>query len=405
MKKNQLWIAFVFCTTFSFGQNFDLLSRDIYCSQVANYSSFFFMKYLDEGNIDSARAILKYWETECGESEPLFRARILLALKTGCFHDTLLGIMPMYMLTNYQDRMQLLESYGNQGFFHTYDDFLHLAQLLSAQKKHIDFDDFRYFGYILPGHDFDYFTQEMASELKSYFPENSIEYILAEFYSDNYDTIFVKIQLLDFKESALVKDYHAVVKMLRKTPMLHLSVVAGAWIPRGNLEVIGVRPDLGIQVGAKIGKMNYDGRLMFRFSNPSHRYTFSDPRPQNLQFDFGMYLGFDISRDLYIKNNHELQLAAGAAADFIDFFPGNRLSKISVFTPNFNFGLAYRCYIFKGFYIGMRAKYNVVDYTLITANANVAGFTGNTITFHLSIGGVFMSEKRKALTELGQKSR
>ena len=51
---------------------------------------------------------------------------------------------------------------------------------------------------------------------------------------------------------------------------------------------------------------------------------------------------------------------------------------------NFSAGVGYRFYITNSFYLGVRAKYNFVDYSL----NNVIDFTGNPVTVQFIIGTV-----------------
>ena len=62
----------------------------------------------------------------------------------------------------------------------------------------------------------------------------------------------------------------------------------------------------------------------------------------------------------------------------------NDLDSETTWTYNFSFGLGYRYYVSDTFYLGLRGKYNVVDYTL----NDVVDFTGNPITIQFIIGGL-----------------
>jgi len=80
-------------------------------------------------------------------------------------------------------------------------------------------------------------------------------------------------------------------------------------------------------------------------------------------------------------------LTGGVAFDGFDALTedkDNDLKAESTWTYNFNFGLGYRYYVTNKFYLGLRGKYNIVDYAL----NNVIDFTGNPITIQFTIGGV-----------------
>jgi hypothetical protein len=56
----------------------------------------------------------------------------------------------------------------------------------------------------------------------------------------------------------------------------------------------------------------------------------------------------------------------------------------TVSSYNFNFGLGYRRYLKKTTYIGLRAKYNIVNYTL----NKIVDFTGNPVSITFVVGGL-----------------
>lgn len=183
----------------------------------------------------------------------------------------------------------------------------------------------------------------------------------------------------------------------------HMSWVTGIWIPTGKLKKLGSHPELGFQMGAKHKKMNYDLIMAFKFINSPNVYyarrTKSGDSIELTNHFFGGHIGFDLGRDIYVHNGHEIQLTGGIAFDGFDALKENKdknLKAESIWTYNFSFGLGYRYYISNSFYLGLRAKYNIVDYSL----NNVVDFTGNPITVQFIIGSVnnvFRNNNLKAL--------
>ncbi|MBK7174449.1 MAG: hypothetical protein IPH84_14740 [Bacteroidales bacterium] len=58
------------------------------------------------------------------------------------------------------------------------------------------------------------------------------------------------------------------------------------------------------------------------------------------------------------------------------------MKSASAATYNINAGVGYRYYLKDNLYLGIRAKYNFVDYTL----NHVVDFTGNPITIQFIVG-------------------
>ena len=380
MKTLQLLIIIIFTATSAFCQELDhlLTKKQVDCSDISYNSGLYFVKYMNENKIDSVRSILNYWENKCGIREPICRAKILLALKLGQFNDSLLTKGTLSNIFSYQNRMDMIK-YSN---YYSYDNYK------------------PYYGFIPPGQEFDQYTRTLASSLKENYSQESIEYVFAEFYGDNHDTIFSRIQTKIYKESALVREYDEVVERYVNMPEFHISWITGVWIPTGQLRKLGTHPELGFQAGVKHKKMNYDLIMAFKFlKSPNDYYAKRDGSLELTNHFFGGHIGFDIGRDMYAKNGHEIQIIGGIAADGFDALKEdkeNDLKSESVWSYNFNAGLGYRYYTSNSVYLGLRVKYNIVDYTL----NDVVDFTGNPITIQFVIGGlnnVFRNDNLKAL--------
>ncbi|HRG08169.1 MAG TPA: autotransporter outer membrane beta-barrel domain-containing protein [Cyclobacteriaceae bacterium] len=374
-------------STASFGQNFDnlLTKKQIDCPDIAYNSAQYFVKYMDENKIDSAHLLLDYWQSKCGLREPVFRAKLLLALKTQTFSDSLITDKILDYIFMYRNRLDFITN--PDPFGQRYEDYK------------------SYLGFVPPGEAFDTFTRQLASTLKWIYPTHSTEYMLAEFYGDNPDEIFTKIQTGTYSTSPLAIEYNKTVNRFINLPEAHMSWITGVWIPTGALKTLGTHPELGFQLGAKHKKMNYDLTFSFKFVNSPNTYLArrSGVLEPTKQF-FGGYIGVDVGRDIYFRNGNEWQVIGGIGFDGFDALKedkDNDIESVSVGSYNFNFGLAYRYYVNNNFYIGLRAKYNVVDYTL----NRVIDFTGNPITIQFIVGGVNNYYRNHYLDDLKYKYR
>ena len=371
--------------TSAFSQDFEhlLINKQVDCSDISYNSGLYFIKYMNENKLDSVSSLLDYWESKCGNREPIYRARLLLALKTGQFNDSLLADGVLFNIFNYQNRMDMIK-YSN---YYPYDDYK------------------SYYGFIPPGQEFDNFTKELALGLKDNYKQESIEHLLTEFYSDNYDTIFSKIQTREYEETIIAEKYNEAVKKYVNLPEYHISWITGVWIPTGQLSKIGVHPELGFQVGMKHKRMNYDLTMAFKFiKSPNDYYAMRNDVMELTNHFFGGYIGLDVGWDIYVKDGHEIQVTGGVAFDGFDVFKEdkkNDLKAVSTSSYNFNAGIGYRYYFTDSFYLGIRAKYNVVDYTL----NNIIDFTGNPITIQFIIGGVDNAFRNHNLRSLKYKLR
>ena len=137
--------------------------------------------------------------------------------------------------------------------------------------------------------------------------------------------------------------------------------------------------------------MSYDITMCFRFLNSPQSYSVKRARSNNVvettNHFFGGYIGIDVGRDLYTKSKNEVQLLGGFAYDGWDALKEGKTRNLrgeTVSAYNFNLGLGYRRYLNNTTYIGLRAKYNMVNYTL----NDVVDFTGNPVSITFVIGGL-----------------
>ncbi|MDD2426200.1 MAG: hypothetical protein PHU00_09305, partial [Bacteroidales bacterium] len=106
-------IAFTCFTTFNLiGQeqhDFDrlMIKRQADCSEVSYNCGMEFIRLLEENKSDSVKLLLRYWEDKCGMREPVYRAKILLALLQNEYDDSLLTEGSLNNIFNYQNRMDI----------------------------------------------------------------------------------------------------------------------------------------------------------------------------------------------------------------------------------------------------------------------------------------------------------
>ncbi|MDR1198414.1 MAG: hypothetical protein LBK94_05300 [Prevotellaceae bacterium] len=385
MKKIYILFFMIF-TNNAFCQNFDDLlytANKVDCSDISYNASLYFVKYMTENKIDSAKNLLNYWEIKCGMLEPILRAKILLALKENNFNDSILGNNVLYYIFNYQSRMNMIQ----KEIYYEYDTYK------------------QYYGFVPPAQEFDTYTCNLATDLKEIYDSESVEHLLAEFYSDGSDSIFLKLQQNKYEGTVLYSKYSEALNSALNRKEWHIAFFTGTWIPTGNLNSLGVHPELGLLMGFKYKKYSYDVTMSFKFINAPNKYYVKrkNSEPQLTKHFMGGNIGIDIGRDIYARKKHEIQLIAGAAFDGFEVIKEDKdkdIKSLNVNSYNFNIGFGYRYYI-NDWYIGLRAKYNFVDYTL----GNVVDFTGNPITINIVIGGLSDIFRNSRLESLKYKVR
>lgn len=364
--------------------------RPVDCREISYNSSLHYVRLMQEDKIDSVYSLLDFWEKKCGDREPIMRAKILLALTQGTFSENLLPEKPLDNVFAYQTRMRVIGSAS----YSTYDEYP------------------AYFGFVPPGQEFDNYTRDLAKALKDSYPQETLEYLFAEFYGDNADTIISKLKSEPFASSRLGMQYKENIENYINLPEGHYSFNTGIWMPTGHLRKMGNHPEFGFQMGVKHLKMNYDLTMGLAFVKSKESYYAYDERIDSTYLTdhfMGFNIGVDFGRDIFNYRKHEIQAIVGIAYAGIENFKSDNdndddtddSNDITSGTYDLNFGFEYRYYLNGKTYLGIRPKYHIVDYTL----SDIIDFTGNPVTVSIIIGFVNNIYKENNLKNLRYRYR
>ena len=250
---------------------------------------------------------------------------------------------------------------------------------------------------------FDTFAREFFARQYSNQPSGTLAHIISEYYGVDARQLMLRLQDTVFVSTEIGKKYrHEVSKYLKK-PEAHAAGIIGVWMPTGGARRLGRKAEFGYQAGVKHKKMSYDLTFLFRRGEPAGPYiarrTRSDDSLIFTSSFLGSYLGFDLGRDVYSYNGNYVQAIIGIGADGFDAIEQDTVRHLkgeSVWSYNVNLGLEYRHFISHFAYVGLRARYNVVDYRL----NNVVDFTGNSFSIAFTLGGLMNNNKRTTLEKL-----
>lgn len=168
-----------------------------------------------------------------------------------------------------------------------------------------------------------------------------------------------------------------------------LATMTGIWIPTGDLSSLGLHPELGVQLGLKTKRLSIHCTALIKFLNAANSYLAKDTKINSwvsTKSFFGPYLGLDIGANFLNINNNEFQLLMGLGYDAFTALDSDygKSKKQNVESFNFNFGLGYNYYYNDYNYIGVEAKYNIVDYS----KTGITNFTDNFISLRFVYGFV-----------------
>lgn len=377
----------------------------------------FFMKYIQENKLDSAKMIVNYWSEEddfegysigcfyigpSKSSEKAFRARVLYDLYTNNFDETIfdkngLRHLERFWLNNDSYQFTLnrkrYNNWNSEEFEKNRTKIDSIMQIRLSNKE-INYDNF---------------ARDLAKEIATRYPEKSIENLVARFYAYDMDPLMdamLDTKSKDYGNSVIKKHFTQKIKDTYNTSEMNFALLAGSWIPTGKLSVLGVHPEIGGQLGFKHKKMSYDVTAGMRFIHSYTKYNYWDYNKnlKNTKGYVSFYVGADIGRDIFVKNKHEVQIIGGIAYDEMRIFPRKSeedFKKISLKSVNLNAGLSYRFYYTNIHYVGIRAKFNYVDY----ARSKHFDYPGNAISIQLVWGTLTGVYKVDRLHRYKQKLR
>jgi len=186
---------------------------------------------------------------------------------------------------------------------------------------------------------------------------------------------------------------------------IHWDVSMGTFIPTNKAKLIGVKPTIGASFGLIYKRMTYDFTLDIRFGSTKNEYQLATT--DMTDHYLGGYAGIDLLRDIWSNKKNQMLIGAGVGVDVFEIVPGEyayrdqsfweillfgydtdntitiKESK-NIYTANFNFGLMYRFYYNKKNYLGIRYRYNIVNYN---SRKVLTELTGNFHAITLSFGG------------------
>ena len=353
-----------------------LLQRPVVrCHDVAVNAMSIFQGTVFRGEMDSAAMVLDHWRRVCPETEAWQRSRILELLARPALVDTALS-----------------EDIISQLIIYRYLDSIPEAELVKKSAIMADYMNF---------------TKAWSSQLMQSFSPGMEEFGLAQFYGPNADLLFPAIQRGEYAGSKLSRKYYEALDRVVHLPEAHLAFSLGAWVPTGELGVLGVHPELGFKLGSKYRRMNYDLALGLRFGSSAESYlarrTNSDTLETTSHF-FGGYFGIDVGRDVLSFGPNEFQVLAGIGYDGFDTFSSMSNSELESGTAGsfyLSMGMGYRRYLNSWNYLGIEAIYHWVDY----ARSHSVDLKGRPFVIRLVYGSLASNPKKEHIGYMQYKLR
>lgn len=343
-----------------------LVKKQVGCADISLSSSEYIPYYIEHNLMDSAMMVLSYWAEKCGNTEPVFRTNLLLALELFYYEDSMIPDDFMKRMLIFADRLELMRD--NNTYTYNY----HQAA----------------FDYVPVGGNFDKWTLSFAKNLLKKYEPGTEGYLLSLLYSGSTDTAISLLSTYPYNTYKIGMDYNEMVQHYLDLPSSSISGFAGMWIPTGPLESMGVHPEVGMTYGLKQRQNLYELVLGVKFIKTPESYL--TRRDKDAEWEYsdefsGVYLGFEYTRDLLPGRRNSPFFSIGTAYDAITTLTEDTDNKIDASTSgsyNFSLGGGYRLFLNNKSYLGIQARYNIVDYTI----KNLFDKKGHVMTVRLTYG-------------------
>lgn len=295
---------------------------------------------------DSITQFIEFWETSCGESEPLMRLKIINYIKNKINSDSLISV-----------------------YFKNYSDILFNR---ISDSKELDYgkiytENKEYYSHIpLHGY-FDNLILELAESLIAEGNISKNEELICTLFSFDYEQYHKKLNKKEYKETEIAKINYE--RLLYYSEPFTYSLMVGSWIPLNDTKnIFGITPQLGVGFGFKGKKLEVGIGMQVRMNVNNNEFEIkakSDTISTNS--DFGIFIGGIVSYNVYTKNKWQIHPNIGIGWDILETDVVKYETKdettyydLSAINLSAGFSILYELLINK--YVGLGLNYHFIPY-------------------------------------------
>lgn len=307
-------------------------------------------------NQDSVNVIVRFWEDNCGESEPIFRIKYLQNFAQNGYdiNERKYDSTTIYMIFDYRNRAIAMR--GDKG-----------------KRRSINY---RYHSPIPV--EFDSLTVVVAQRLL----KNNNGSVLLLLYADKLDEAILKLKS---DSSYLSNLYYREIEKIDDKWGVSLGLSGGYWMPSKNTrKIIGSKSVFGWYIGATKKRFTVDVSMSFRPFNAKNEYQVRyNDSIITTDHHFGAYIGLDLSYEFYRTKRIGLEGILGYGAMGWDAVDSDDNTK-GIWSKNgaASVGIGWVLRYSEISNLRMEATYSFTNYS----NNGGTGFDGNTVTLLMKWG-------------------
>lgn len=347
-------------------QSFDnmvLRNRYVNCPEVTFNAGRLVSELYKKAEIDSVYDFLDYWENKCGPIHSIYPLRILLDIKTANF-----------------DSAQISDDLFNQLIY-----FKLLRNDLSPYYPITE--PFSIRDYREAVNSINQEIINIAADIEQTYSED--EALLVDFFkSDSPD--FTNIKAAVPENSKLKRIHDKELNTALQMPEYHMGIFAGYYQPLKKLEVFGPHATIGLILGVKKERHNFDLVMDVRMGRSKEEYEFIY-KGTLLKDDWwtSLYVGLEYTYNFIETKKIRAGVSPGFGYNGVTAVRGDEEEGIDAkILPSYdiNGGLVMKYHFGKkGAYGGLQLRYHWVDHR----NAGGTELAGNYLTARLVFGSIF----------------
>jgi hypothetical protein len=369
IRKSLLFLSLIILSYVSYSQesNAQMILTDSLksCNEIQYACMQLIPLYYQDGRVDTAEILLKYWENHCGTDETIYRTKVLWAIDSGSFSDTLIDEYTI----SYLDLYQWFRNDTTGNSLYSYYYYTSEFELLKWYQS---------------------FTDSIAKRASGYLDLSSEERFFVNFYLDPSDSSYQAIQLNELRNTKIAKIYNQPVGGELPEGLLHYGFSAGMWIPDDKLITLGMHPSIGVNAGMRYHRMIYNIGAAFRIGGSPNEYevVYKDSLYTTDKF-LGINFSLEAGRQVISWRRHELDILGGLDLEVMNVLTlKNDLNNAddneskAITSPSMHLGAGYRYYLNNERYIGLSSRYHLLNFK----NKGGTNLRGNALTITLEYG-------------------
>ncbi len=287
-----------------------------------------------ERKYDTVRQLVSYYERNYGNGVLVVPMRILLDIKDRDFKEGLVASDPFRPgkvqseLEYERDILRLLS-----GFSEVCEHMVQPNYYSEEQQSH-------YIPYLS-------LIGTLADSLKRIPDLKPAERFLLSFYAHPSDTLLRALDGIEYNGTVIQRAWRTAKADRASLRGFSLGLTSGAWMPTGNLSLLGPKPYVGFLIGGRAPKYSIEFAMLCKFLNSANPYLVNEGDTlYTTQHHFGAYVGLDGMYELAGKRRNRLEALGGLGIDVMDVLSATGKTKApttkTLVSVNINAGLGYR---------------------------------------------------------------